>query len=68
MFSGSMTPQFLSATLHDRRVLAGEDAAGDTRFLQANDTHAVIDAEALHLLAIGSVVHAAVRQATVHIR
>ncbi len=60
--------QFLGAKLHDRRVLAGEDAAGDAGFLQADNPHTIIDAEAFHLLAVGSVVHAAVCQATVHIR
>lgn len=59
--------QFFGSARYDRSILTGEDTARDARFLQAHNTHAVIDTETLHLIAVCRIVHAAVSETAVHI-
>ena len=59
--------EFLCACLDDERVLGSEDAARDTRLLQADHAHAVIDTETLEYFAFGGVIHTAVREAAIDV-
>ena len=54
-------PQFLGSPPDNRRVFARQDGHGDAQPAQEADTPAVFHAEALHRVALGRVIHAAVR-------
>ena len=59
--------QFACTEANERRLLRRDDAAGNAGLAQEHHAHAVVDVESFEFIAFGGVVHAAVREAAVHV-